>query len=75
MLRQRGAIKGRGALEREEEGCWSVERIRLEHRKLQTKEIVVDTCFILNFLFVSFLMDRHSYADGCACREGYNSGE
>lgn len=55
--------------------CWSVERIRLEHRKLQTKEIVVDTCFILNFPFVSFLIDRHSSADGCACREGYNAGE
>ena len=40
---ERDTIKEREALEREEELALERERQRLEQRKLQTKEIVVDT--------------------------------
>ena len=40
---ERDTIKEREALEREEESALERERQRLEQRKLQTKEIVVDT--------------------------------
>ena len=43
MQAERDTIKEREALEREEELALERERQRLEQRKLQTKEIVVDT--------------------------------
>lgn len=43
MQAERDTVKEREALEREEELALELERQRLEQRKLQTKEIVVDT--------------------------------